>query len=74
MIKNIQDTVDNGLCCNCGICEGICSKNAISLILDEDKRKYEPIINRKKCDNCNDCFLVCPGHSVDFEALNNYFF
>ncbi|WP_052374312.1 Coenzyme F420 hydrogenase/dehydrogenase, beta subunit C-terminal domain [Methanobacterium sp. SMA-27] len=74
MIKNIQDVIDNDLCCNCGTCEGICPKNAIRLILDNDRREYKPIINRKKCDNCNTCFLVCPGYSVDFKSLNKYFF
>jgi coenzyme F420 hydrogenase subunit beta len=74
LIKNIQDVIDNDLCCNCGTCEGICPKNAIKLILDNDKRAYVPIIDKTKCNNCNICYLVCPGHSVDFKSLNKYFF
>ena len=74
MIKNIQDVIDNDLCCNCGTCEGICPKNAIKLILDNYKRAYVPIIDKTNCNNCNNCYLICPGHSVDFKSLNKYFF
>ena len=74
MIDNLQDVIDNNLCCNCGICEGICPKNAIKLRLGNDRKAYEPIINKNKCTNCDTCYLICPGHFVDFNKLNQHFF
>lgn len=74
MIDNLQDVIDNDLCCNCGLCEGICPENALKLKLDYDKGVYQPIINETACNDCKICYMVCPGHEVNFKALNKYFF
>ncbi|WP_018590329.1 Coenzyme F420 hydrogenase/dehydrogenase, beta subunit C-terminal domain [Terrisporobacter glycolicus] len=46
-------------CCGCHACFNICTKNAISMNYDEDGFLY-PIINAKRCVECNLCKNVCP--------------
>ena len=73
MITKLTDVIDNGLCCNCGACEGICPTNAIELQIDHEKKEYTPVIDEMKCNNCNLCYSVCPGHSVNYKQLNDFF-
>ena len=74
MRRNIQKTIDNDLCCNCGTCEGMCPENAIKLVLDNDKIAYKPVITKTECIECNTCYLVCPGYSVDFNTINKFLY
>lgn len=74
MIKKIADVVNNGLCCCCGTCEGICPQDAIKLQLDKYGKQYVPILDEIKCNECNICLKVCPGYSVDFKSLNRDLF
>lgn len=46
-------------CCNCGACENICSKKAISMIADSDGFMF-PEINHDLCIGCRQCIKVCP--------------
>ncbi|BDZ71651.1 hypothetical protein [Methanobacterium petrolearium] len=38
MITKISEVIENGLCCNCGACEGICKTDAIELRIDHQKK------------------------------------
>ena len=61
-VPNIQYTVKHGLCCGCGICEGVCPQSAISI--EVKKGNFRPIVNIEKCINskgCHKCYDVCPG-------------
>lgn len=46
-------------CTGCGACSNICPKNAISMMENENGFKY-PVINEKKCINCELCKKTCP--------------
>jgi coenzyme F420 hydrogenase subunit beta len=48
----------------------LCPEKALKLTIDENKGIYVPKLNEIKCNNCGICYAVCPGHSVDFKALN----
>lgn len=74
MITKLTEVINNGLCCNCGTCEGVCPTNAIKLQIDSQKKEYIPVIDKSKCNNCNLCFNVCPGHNVNYKELNEFFF
>lgn len=70
VIKNIEKIYKEGLCTTCGMCAGICPKNAVQMIKDKFDKNYYPKINKKLCDNCGICFEICPGHTVNFQTLN----
>lgn len=46
-------------CCGCTACCSICSKEAISMVADEEGFVY-PQINAEKCVRCYQCIKVCP--------------
>lgn len=49
----------NSLCCGCGACALVCSKNAISVKMT-DEGFYEAVVNDKNCISCEKCIQVCP--------------
>lgn len=46
-------------CCGCTACFAICTKQAITMIVDEEGFEY-PKINEKICIECHNCLQVCP--------------
>lgn len=46
-------------CCGCTACYAVCSKNAISMVEDNEGFEY-PVIDDDKCIQCNKCLKVCP--------------
>ena len=66
MVSNtVQYTVNNNLCCGCGVCKGICPKDCISW-----QRKdglFLPHIDETKCVGCGLCNSVCPGLGHTYE-------
>ena len=54
---NIKDLKVNE-CCGCAICEAVCPKDAIKIVLT-DEGFYEPVINEEKCVNCSVCTKTC---------------
>jgi len=69
---NVADVVKAQLCCFCGACEGLCPQRAIALDWSESFPK--PVVDDKKCTKCKLCVYVCPGHGINFDELNKYFF
>lgn len=69
MCKNITNT-DKHLCCSCGICEGVCHKEAISLKINEEGF-YVPEVDRNKCTDCGLCYSVCPGDKIEDKRIYN---
>ena len=57
--KTIQVTIENDLCCGCGLCKGICPGDCISW--ERKNGVYLPKIQGEKCINCGLCAAVCPG-------------
>ena len=50
-------------CCGCGICETVCTQNAIEMKMDEIGVIY-PKINQEKCIDCGACKKIC-GYNAD---------
>ena len=60
MKQFVEKVFDDGLCCSCGVCIGICSANAITY--STSKNGYlKPIIDYNKCCSCGQCKKYCPG-------------
>lgn len=70
MYKKLQDVVDNDLCTGCGTCVSICPTSCLEI----DVSKPYPKQNEKKCIDCDLCYKVCPGHSVNFNSLSQSLF
>ena len=68
--KSISQVVKDDLCTGCGTCVALCLEEAMVMVIDEKKGIYVPELNEDKCKNCGICYKVCPGHEVDFKALN----
>ena len=47
------------LCCGCGVCANVCSKDACSMQKDNEGFLY-PVIDTNKCVNCGKCERTCP--------------
>lgn len=73
-MRNIEEVYKDGLCTGCGTCAGMCPVGAIEMVIDQKKGIYKPLIDNKKCNNCEVCYKICPGHSVDFKKLNEFVF
>ncbi len=50
--------IDNGLCCGCGACVGVCPAGALVIDIFTS---HEPVIDASKCTGCGLCCDVCPG-------------
>lgn len=51
------------LCMCCGICKGVCMRDAISYKRNE-KGQYIPEIDHALCNQCGNCYEVCPGKGI----------
>ncbi len=47
------------ICTGCGACVAICSRNAVSLVFDENGFRM-PVVNKNNCVNCGMCKKICP--------------
>ena len=72
--KTIKLVAKNDLCTGCGTCTALCPENAIKMVVDEKKGIYIPKIDEKKCNHCSVCYKVCPGHEINYDALNQEIF
>ena len=72
---NINDISAIRECTSCQMCAAVCSRDAISIHLNEDGF-YRPYIDEVKCTNCGLCTKVCYKFDndirvTDAEGLNN---
>ncbi len=78
MIKsfpNVNYTVKNDLCLNCGLCQGMCLSSAISIV--PQNGMFLPIIDDRKCNNtkgCHRCSDICPGVGINLNEFADKLF
>ena len=65
--NNINFTLIHDLCTGCGICEGICPKNAI--ITTCKNGNFRPVVDEELCINCGRCIKACPGLGVNLKGM-----
>ena len=71
MMKNVLEVDQNGLCLECGTCEGVCPHNNVKLIPDDTGRNRIHIEDDSHCAKCPGiCLKACPGYEVDMDQLN----
>ena len=62
---NVQHVYDEGLCMQCGTCEGICPTGAVRLTWDL-RLGYRLSVDDHTCTDCGSCHDACPGPGLDF--------
>ncbi|MBN1146705.1 MAG: Coenzyme F420 hydrogenase/dehydrogenase, beta subunit C-terminal domain [Anaerolineales bacterium] len=65
--KNIAFVPRLALCTMCGVCEGVCPEDAVSMKMNPTKGIYEPVVDEGKCTYCNLCLDICPGFELDLQ-------
>lgn len=70
--NSIRKVYSNDICTGCGICESVCTKKAISIVVK--KSKFRPSVDNTKCSNCGLCYKVCPGVGVNIEEMSKVVF
>ena len=64
---NVQHVYDDGLCMQCGTCEGICPTGSVALTWDL-RVGYRLRLDEQTCTDCGRCYDACPGPGLDFSA------
>ena len=62
---SVKGLLDPFACYGCRACEGICPKQCISMVEDDEGFIY-PDVNFENCINCGLCEKVCPVNYNDF--------
>ena len=62
---NVQHVYDDGLCMQCGTCEGVCPTGSVSLTW-ELRTGYRLSVEEQTCTDCGRCHEACPGPGLDF--------
>ncbi len=66
-MTNVQHVYDDGLCMQCGTCQGICPTGSVALTWDL-RVGYRLSVEEKTCTDCGRCHDACPGPGLDFSA------
>lgn len=53
-MKTVHDVYRAGLCNSCGLCVGVCPKNAIEYKYTVEGL-LKPVVDKKKCVDCTAC-------------------
>ena len=66
-----SQVIDKGLCTLCGTCVGICPKESLSLVYEND----EVHVGLKgNCSICGTCYQACPGADIPMPELEKFCF
>lgn len=68
---NVKNTVMDGLCMGCGLCEDICPKHCIHI---QKGRLNVPVVDDQSCVTCGLCRKVCAGKGIEIERLSKTYF
>jgi coenzyme F420 hydrogenase subunit beta len=66
-MTNVQRVYDDGLCMQCGTCQGICPTGSIALTWGL-RDGYRLRVDEQTCTDCGRCHDACPGPGLDFSA------
>jgi len=64
MNRNVTDSIPDSKCYGCGICAGICSKQALGMKISRHGF-YRPVEIQDTCTKCHICLDICPANTKD---------
>lgn len=72
MLKHFDNKIqfEYSQCQQCGICEVVCPKQAISFEMQDDGT-HKVVVDNEKCIRCKRCIKYCPAN--ESENYSNYF-
>lgn len=70
-MKNVTQTVKDGLCMGCGICQDACPKQCITISHEDVNR---PVIDADRCVDCGRCLKVCAGRGINLAERTQHLF
>jgi len=59
----IENSINSRLCCNCGVCVGVCPTNAITI------KRNAISVDVDKCSDCGMCVKCCPANGYELSDL-----
>lgn len=65
--KNVGQTVRDGLCMGCGVCQDACARQCIRIHHGKDVN--EPVVDEKSCTECGLCLKVCAGRGIEMGKI-----
>jgi heterodisulfide reductase subunit A len=72
-IEPLMGVVDIDMCSGCGVCESICSFNAIQMKtenIDGKEKKYADIV-KAICQGCGACAAACPVNAIKMKHFTD---
>ncbi|NLL94649.1 MAG: CoB--CoM heterodisulfide reductase iron-sulfur subunit A family protein [Thermoplasmatales archaeon] len=67
--EGIIATVNEKYCDGCGVCEGCCEYNAITIVEKDGKLKSS--VNAGLCKGCGSCVAACPSGAMEQKGFTN---
>lgn len=67
-VEPLISEVDKKMCIGCGICESVCSYNAITIVRTNGKRISQ--INELACKGCGSCAAACPTKAITLHGFS----
>lgn len=72
LCSNISSVLNTGLCTGCGICQNVCTSQAITIL--QKNGLNIPIVDNSLCTKCGICLKICGGKSVDLKSESDLLF
>jgi heterodisulfide reductase subunit A len=72
-IEPLMGVVDIDLCSGCGVCESVCSFNAIQMktdTVDGKEKRYADIV-KAICQGCGACGVACPVNAIKMKHFTD---
>ena len=69
--RNVSQTVRDGLCLGCSVCQDVCPKQCI--LIRHDNTNH-PVVDEQACIDCGKCLKVCTGVGCDIKKRSESLF
>jgi coenzyme F420 hydrogenase subunit beta len=71
------DVINQGLCCVCGTCVGVCPRDTLTMDFGDPPffdKEPQPKVREQNCNECSLCYTACPGREIPLPELDKSLF